>query len=204
MARSGFISGLGRNQKDRTMKVFIIAMFSISLLAGCQQEADDMRAPAAITLTPDAVGHFCEMQIMMHEGPKAQIHLADVKDPLWFAQVRDGIAYLKSPEKSAEITSFYVNDMGAAKSWANPGIDNWIEADKAYYVVGSNARGGMGAPELVPFASRELAEKFASDKGGEIMMLSEIPAATVLSPVEMDGAPMSGMKMNHSKDMKKE
>ena len=187
------------------MNYFAIAiLFSLPLLAGCEQEVAKVPIPAAVTLTEVAVGHYCEMQVLAHEGPKAQIHLSGVEDPLWFTQVRDGVAYLKSPEKSTEILSFYVNDMGVAKSWAKPGIDNWIEAQKAYFVVGSNARGGMGAPELVPFALRSQAEKFATERGGKVMILSEIPVATVLSPVEMGGSSMDKMSMEHSPRPKKE
>ncbi len=189
------------------MRIFTFALlFSLALLAGCQDEAVESRTVEAVTLNEDAIGHFCQMQVLAHEGPKAQISLSGSNERLWFTQVRDGIAYFKSPEQSAEITSFYVNDMGVAPSWAKPGTDNWITAQDAFFVVGSDARGGMGAPELVPFASKSKAEKFIAERGGKVMLLSEIPAATVLSPVEMKGAPMEKMEMKGTpmKDMKME
>ena len=82
--------------------------------------------------------------------------------------------------------AIYVNDMGAANAtWDVPGKGNWIPADSAFYVLGSAREGGMGAPETVPFASRDAAEAFAKAEGGEVMTLSAIPEEAVLAPVEM-------------------
>lgn len=157
---------------------------SMIVLSGCSGDSAQTEKPVAIALTEEAAGHYCQMVILEHAGPKAQLHLAGMFAPLWFSQVRDGIAYLKSPEQSAEILVLYVNDMGSAVSWVTPGKDNWIDAADAYFVVGSDAIGGMGAPELAPFAEMEKAEDFASQHGGEVMRLAEISVEDVLSPVE--------------------
>lgn len=157
----------------------------LAFLAGCKE--DDLAnndLPAAQILTEEAAGHYCQMVILEHQGPKAQVHLDGMMAPLWFSQVRDGIAYLKSPEQSAEIRVLYVNDMGAAISWAEPGPENWINAKTAYFVVGSDAIGGMGAPEIAPFSDPAKAKEFAVNHGGEILKLDEISAETVLSPIE--------------------
>ena len=42
----------------------------------------------------------------------------------------------------------------------------------------------MGAPETVPFASRERAEEFARVEGGRVLSLAEIADDMVLAPVE--------------------
>lgn len=170
----------------------LILLVSLALAAGCTQEASQTDKPEAIALTEEAAGHYCQMVILDHEGPKAQAHLAGLPAPLWFSQVRDGIAYLKSPEQSAELQVLYVNDMGVAKSWNDPGENNWIDAQSAYFVVGSDAIGGMGAPELAPFSDWEKAEAFAARRGGTVMRLEEIPAEMVLSPVERAAAPLGG------------
>jgi len=153
-------------------------------LAGCKEDLANVTVPEPLALTEEAAGHYCQMVILEHQGPKAQVHLAGMSEPLWFSQVRDGIAYLKSPEQSADILVLYVNDMGAAQSWLEPGADNWIDANTAYFVVGSDAIGGMGAPEIAPFAETTKAEQFALEHGGEIMRLEDIPAEVVLSPIE--------------------
>ena len=59
-----------------------------------------------------------------------------------------------------------VSDMGKAPSWDNPGESNWVDAKKAYYVIGSRMKGGMGTDETVPFSQRAEAERFASQNGG--------------------------------------
>ncbi len=157
---------------------------TLALTAGCKDDIASRDLPAPLVLTAEAAGHYCQMVILEHQGPKAQVFLAGLDAPLWFSQVRDGVAYLKSPEQSAEILVLYVNDMGRAVSWDQPGADNWTIAADAYYVVGSDAVGGMGAPELAPFAALVDAENFAAEHGGQIMRLDEIPAELVLSPVE--------------------
>lgn len=162
----------------------VYLLVPLIFVSGCSDNSIQINKPEAIVLTEEAAGHYCQMIIFEHEGPKAQAHLAGMVAPLWFSQVRDGLAFLKSPEQSAEILVLYVNDMGAATSWAEPGSGNWIDAQSAHYVVGSDAVGGMGAPELVPFIDQDKAEDFANQRGGKVMRLSEIPAETVLSPVE--------------------
>ncbi len=153
------------------------------LLAGCQQE--EARAPDPVSMTGDALSHFCLMQVDQHPGPKAQIHLAGLPDPIFFAQVRDALAYIKGPERDGEILAVYVSDMGAAPSWDSPGEDNWIAADTGHFVVGADVTGGMGAPEIVPFLTSEAAQDFAGRKGGRVMTFHDIPAETVLAPVDV-------------------
>ncbi|RXV66924.1 copper resistance protein CopZ [Roseovarius sp. A46] len=160
-----------------------LAVIAMLVLAACQEE--EARAPDPVTMTSDALGHFCMMQLDQHPGPKAQIHLAGLPDPIFFSQVRDALAYLKGPERDAEIRAVYVSDMGRAPSWDAPGIDNWTEAATAHFVVGADVTGGMGAPEIVPFSDAAAARAFAADKGGEVMTLDAIPPETVLAPVDI-------------------
>ncbi len=159
-------------------------LFAISILSGCNPAPESVQ-PQPVAMTEEALGHFCQMVVLDHPGPKAQIHLAGQPAPLFFSQVRDGIAYYKSAERDFEITAFYVSDMGRAKNWDEPGIGNWFDAESAHFVVGSNARGGMGAPELVPFSSETAAKGFADEKGGQLLMLADIPESAVLGSVEI-------------------
>ena len=158
-------------------------LLTLMLLAACKSE--EAAAPDPVTMTADALGHFCQMQLISHPGPKAQIHLKGLADPIFFSQVRDALAYVKGPERDADLVAFFVSDMGAAPSWEDPGIDNWVDATKARFVVGADVRGGMGAPEIVPFSDQAAAVTFADENGGAPMSLSEIPAETVLAPVDI-------------------
>lgn len=160
-----------------------LAVLATVLLAACQPQAENK--PQPVSMTAEATGHYCQMIVLDHEGPKAQAHVAGLDHPLWFSQVRDVIAYLRMPEETDEVRAVYVSDMGKASSWAEPGPDNWTDAQIAHYVIGSERRGGMGAPEAVPFSAKAQAEAFVAAHGGQIVSLADIPDAYVLAPVDV-------------------
>ncbi len=155
--------------------LIIIAMPVITFLAGCEKN-QPFDVPPPQPLTREASGYYCLMTVVNHKGPKGQIILDDKPQALWFTSVRDTIAFTRSPEEPKNIAAIYVNDMSAA-DWDNPGADNWIDAKKAWYVLGSDRSGGMGAPEAVPFSTREKAESFAASQGGKVYDFSSIPSA---------------------------
>jgi copper chaperone NosL len=161
-----------------TPLLILLAVFS---LTACKE--DVATSPAPVSLTAEAVGHYCQMDLLEHPGPKAQVHLDGLPDPLFFSQVRDAIAYQRMPEQSHAITAIYVNDMAAAPSWDQPGANNWIDATQAHYVIGSDAAGGMDAPELVPFRHAADAQAFAKKRGGHVVTLTQVADADVLSAV---------------------
>ena len=158
------------------------ALFFALALAACQDEIAQNADPVA--LTPETLGHFCQMNLLEHEGPKGQVHLEGLPGaPLFFSQVSDTVVYLRLPEQSHKVLAIYVSDMGAAgATWEAPGAENWIDATKAHFVVGAGVTGGMGAPEIAPFAELAAAEAFASDHGGRVMGLDEIPDDAVIVP----------------------
>jgi len=170
------------------MKAALVAIALLGLTACREETAQDT---AALPLTEEAVGHYCQMDLLEHEGPKAQAHLAGLPGaPLFFSQVRDVVAYTRMPEQSHEILAIWVNDMGApGATWDTPGPTNWIAAEDAIYVVGGRVMGGMGASELVPFSDPAKAASFAEVNGGQVMRLAEIPDTAVLAPVELDNEP---------------
>lgn len=168
------------------MRPLVLAALLAGLLAGCDDGSPAAEAkPGPVSMTAEAVGYFCQMNVLEHPGPKAQIHLAGLPEPLWFPQVRDAIAFLKSPEKVAPVRAVYVSDMGRAPGWPAPGPDNWVDAAEAHFVVGASTPGGMGAPEIVPFAQVTAAEAFAGEHGGTVMTLAMIPAEAALGAVDL-------------------
>lgn len=152
-------------------------------LAACKEDVAQNLSPVAFTA--ETLGHFCQMSLLEHSGPKAQIHLEGMQGtPLFFSQVRDAIAYQRLPEQDHPILAVYVSDMAAAgATWEQPGTENWIAAESAYYVLGSDREGGMGAPEAVPFSTEAAAHAFAMTEGGKVLRLAEIPSSSVLTPV---------------------
>ncbi|MDP2492641.1 nitrous oxide reductase accessory protein NosL [Shimia thalassica] len=165
------------------MKQFALVLMALAVLGGCKEEAAKA-PPAPVDLTETALSYFCQMNIAEHGGPKGQIHLEGYPAPIFFAQVRDLVVYLKSPERDADIVAIYVSDMNAASSWEEPGFDNWIMAQDAVFVVGARVAGGMGAHEVVPFSNAEGAQAFVENYGGAAMTLDDIPDEDVLGPID--------------------
>jgi copper chaperone NosL len=173
------------------MNAFVRAVLFIAVitpLAACQQEVAQSTVPQ--DMTAETLGHYCQMNLLEHAGPKAQVFMKGYAAPLFFSQVRDAIAYTRAPEQVAPILAIYVNDMAReGATWELPGEGNWIDAHSAFYVVGSAREGGMGAPETVPFSSRDSAEDFARLEGGHVLALSDIGNDMVLAPVEISNDP---------------
>lgn len=157
-------------------------LFALAL-AACQDERAQNTDP--LPLTPETLGHFCQMNLLEHEGPKGQVHLDGLPGaPLYFSQVSDLVTFLRLPEQDSTVLAIYVSDMGAkGATWAEPGAANWIDATTAHYVVGADVAGGMGAPEVVPFADLARAQDFAAEKGGTVMALDAIPDSVIAAPV---------------------
>lgn len=150
-------------------KLFILfALF----LSACDKEPA-INIPDAKPLTRDATGYYCLMTVVNHAGPKGQIIL-DSSKVLWFTSVRDTIAFTRSPEEPKNISVIYVNDM-ANVEWNNPGLNNWINAKKAWYVIGSNKKGGMGEQEIIPFSTKAEAKHFVDKNSGAIHNWDSIP-----------------------------
>ena len=163
----------------------LLGLAGLSILQACSSNESTAPPPLPVTLESEALGYYCMMGILEHEGPKAQIHVEYSDEPIWFSQVRDAIAFLRSPEETAGVQAVYVNDMGSAESWDKPGVDNWIDATVAQFVINSDRRGGMGVPEAIPFGSVGSADAFIRDNGGRRVSLSEIPSDYVLSAVQI-------------------
>ncbi|TRD23225.1 nitrous oxide reductase accessory protein NosL [Palleronia caenipelagi] len=159
-------------------------LLATMLLPACREEVATVPDPTP--LTEEALSYFCQMNVLDHGGPKAQIHVDIYEAPMFFAQVRDGIAYLRSPERDGRITAIYVSDTGSAADWDVPQSLPWITAEDAVFVIGSDRPGGMGAPELVPFASEADAAAFIADHGGQAVALDAIPDDAVTGPVDPD------------------
>ncbi len=146
-------------------------------LAAC---GDDQSAPPPPRpLDSDALAYFCGMVVADHPGPKGQIILTDRDEPIWFSSVRDAIAFALSPTEPRNIAAFYVNDM-TETDWNKPGPDTWIDARRAWYVIGSDKRGGMGAPEAIPFKTKAAAETFAAAHGGRVVSYDAMPEEYIL------------------------
>lgn len=159
--------------------VHLAVVLAVSmLLGGCEQQQAEMPAPFALTV--DAMGRYCGMNVLEHAGPKGQIILDRIPEAIWFSSARDTVAFTMLPDEPKEIAAIYVSDMGVAPSWDKPGAENWIDARKAFFVIGSSLRGGMGAEEAVPFSTEAAAKAFADKNGGNIMGFADLPESYIL------------------------
>jgi copper chaperone NosL len=136
-----------------------------------------------VALTREAIGHYCGMALVEHPGPKGQILLRGREAPVWFSSARDTIAFTLLDEEPKAIRAIYVSDMAKAPSWDAPGATNWVDARQAWFVLGSDRRGGMGAEEAVPFSDQAAAERFAAEHGGRAVRLADVPRDWVLGGV---------------------
>ncbi|MBV7410074.1 nitrous oxide reductase accessory protein NosL [Maritimibacter sp. DP1N21-5] len=151
-----------------------VLLFAIAFsLAACKDDVAE--APLPADMTDEALGHYCQMFVADHPGPKAQIHLEGHAAPLWFSQVSDAVAYVHDPARDAGVTAVFVSDMEQAESWALPGTANWIPAQAAFFVIESDRPGGMGVPEAIPFGTRKAAEDFQQEEGGRIVIFEAVP-----------------------------
>jgi len=167
------------------MRWAITVGLAILAFAGCSAE-EPAQPPAPFALTEDAIGRYCGMNVLEHPGPKGQIILGQIPEPIWFSSARDAVAFTMLPEEPKAIAAIFVTDMGRAPDWDAPGAENWTDAKTAFFVIGSSRRGGMGAPETVPFSSETAARSFAAEFGGEVVVFADIPPDYVLGSAGED------------------
>jgi copper chaperone NosL len=144
------------------------------IAVGCG-EKPTLKAPPPQEMSDTAIGHFCGMALAEHQGPKGQIFVADRKEPYWFSSAREIFAFASLPEEPRAIIAIYVNDMSKATDWDHPEPGTWIDATKAWYVIGSDRRGGMSDQETVPFGDAAAASVFVAVNGGRVVRFSEMP-----------------------------
>jgi copper chaperone NosL len=165
-----------------------LALVGALVLASCSEKTAEAPPPPH-DLTAEAIGRYCGMGVLEHTGPKGQIILASRIDPVWFSSARDAFSFTMLPEEPKDIRAIYVSDMAKAENWEKPGPSNWVDARKAFFVIGSRMKGGMGAPETVPFSDRAAAHKFAAERGGRVVTFGEMPRDYVLGTADTISTP---------------
>lgn len=171
------------------IRTLLLAVLVALPVAACRDDQAAEAPPAPVEITDRSVGHYCGMLLTDHDGPKGQIHLSGVADPVWFSSVRDTFAFTRLPEEPKTIRAIYVHDMAKAADWAHPEPGAWVEARQAWYVIGSGRQGGMGGAEAMPFSSEAAARAFAADGGGAVVRFDDVPDSFVFGTAaapEMD------------------
>ena len=163
----------------RYLKFLSPLIVSVFLVA-CSSEETVVVKPDPLPITADAVGHFCSMDLIEHDGPKGQIFVRDREDPLWFSTIRQVLAYVILPDSPKGLDAIYVTDMAVVKNFRQPEQGSWMDARDAYFVTESRAAGGMGAEDPLPFSDLDKAKEFAEQYGGTILTFNEIPEDYIL------------------------
>jgi copper chaperone NosL len=160
---------------------------ALLLLAACGEERQAAAPPPPHEITGEAIGHYCGMALVEHAGPKGQAILKSQDEPVWFSSARDTIAFTRLPEEPKDIAAIYVTDMAEAKNWDHPESGAWVDARRAWYVIGSTQKGGMGGDEAVPFGREDAARQFAETHGGQVVVFDAVPGSYLLGDADHSG-----------------
>ncbi|HOL38127.1 MAG TPA: nitrous oxide reductase accessory protein NosL [Rubrivivax sp.] len=161
-----------------------LLLAAVFTAAGCAKPEPSTQ-PRAITR--ETVCSLDGMTLADYPGPKGQIVYAQ-GEPDFFCDTVELVAILLRPEQVRAIAGAYTQDM-AATDWTQP-LDHWIDARRAIYVVGSDAKGSMG-PTLATFARVEDAQAFAARHGGQVLHFEQITPAMV----NLDGGVLKDERM---------
>ncbi len=113
------------------------------------------------------------------------------RTPQWTAQIVFNDQTASSFDSPADMFRFINNmmlfdkthkpaDIGAI--WvADYTTKAWVDAKKAFYVLGSKARGPMNDPNLPAFASREAADAHVKAEGGKVLGFGEVTREVIKS-----------------------
>lgn len=153
--------------KHSTLTRLILLLVFVTALTSCSKPTA-LVGPQEIT-----AGTSCSLDGMTladFPGPKGQIHYAS-GNPDFFCDTVEMFAIYLQPEQKKSITGIYTQDMGKA-NWEKP-QGNWIDAKKAFYVLGSKKTGSMG-PTLAAFSRQQDADKFATEFGGKTLPFDKV------------------------------
>ncbi|MCW2241086.1 nitrous oxide reductase accessory protein NosL [Azospirillum canadense] len=165
-----------------SLKAALLAATLLLPLSACKDERAETAPPAPVAITADAIGHYCGMNLADHPGPKGQVLVKGQERPVWLSSVRDTFAFTMLPEETKDVRAIYVTDVGKAADPQKPDLSVWVEARKAWYVLNSRQRGGMGEAEPFPFADEAAARAFAAANGGTVKRFAEVKEDEILTP----------------------
>lgn len=157
------------------MSKLVVSKNIVRVFVGCAWIGLVSCSPSSHVAQPTEItaSTSCSLDGMLlsdYPGPKAQIHYEQGDTDFFCDTVEMFSIYLK-PEQKKKVTGIFVQDMGKA-DWNNP-QGHWIDAKSAFYVVGSQLKGGMG-PTLASFSTKSDADSFKEKNGGKVYKFSEI------------------------------
>lgn len=156
-----------------TLLAILPVILPAFLMVGCSKGPG--AKPLPIEFDRSHACKVCGMIIVDFPGAKAQIHYKNGRYDA-FCSTLDMFLFYLQPDRPANISAMYVNDMGKAEHEHPKG--GWIEAKSAVYVKGGEIMGAMG-DALVPFSDIKEAESYIKKHGGKIVRFDEVTIDTL-------------------------
>ena len=165
----------------------LYAVFALMIVASAPMisaAAQTVNLPDGSQLDLSGPCAVCSMKLTSSVWGPAAVVFKDGK-VAGFDTAGDMFRYVLAPKKygfdPGNIKDIYVTEHGTKK---------FIDAKKAFFVVGSDLQGSMG-PDVVPFLNKGDSERFSSEhKGKRVATFGEITLADLKSPKKM-------LKMEH-------
>lgn len=170
------------------LRAVFVALCAAGLLAACSNGDGGSAQVVPIEIDRSTACALDGMLLADYAGPKAQIHYEDTAQPDFFCDTVEMFNIYLTPEQARRVIALYVQDMGKA-DWDRP-EGHWIDARRAYYVVGSKRLGSMG-PTIASFAAEADARQFATTHGGKLLRFDEVKPEMVT----LDGGALHDQSM---------
>ncbi|WP_298716622.1 nitrous oxide reductase accessory protein NosL [uncultured Oceanisphaera sp.] len=142
------------------------------LLAGCGESDVQTQIRRAVAIEQGNECHLCGMVISRFSGPKGEAYEQGVEEVRKFCSTRDLLNWALEPENRHARQEMWVHDMSEVP-WDKPDDEHFINAEAAWYVVGSSQTGAMG-PTAATFSDQAVADAFASEYGGEVLTFDQL------------------------------
>ncbi|NMP31647.1 nitrous oxide reductase accessory protein NosL [Thalassotalea sp. M1531] len=152
----------------RAVLITLITCLSIS----CGGESKEETVLKAVAFESADECHLCGMIIEGFAGPKGAATSKTDTHVRKFCSTRDLFSYYLDPENKRNVKTLLVHDMGTVP-WETPDDELMINAEAAWYVVGSSQKGAMGST-LATFGDKGIAQTFAEQFGGEVLSFEQI------------------------------
>lgn len=154
----------------RTLSVALLLVLGVACSEQESSEKAMVRQAVAIEQADEC--HLCGMIISNYPGPKGETYNKSSNSVSKFCSTRDLFSFVLQPENIRQIKEIYVHDMSKTP-WQRPEDEYFIDARKAWYVIGSEQKGSMGKT-LASFGKQADAEVFINEFGGKLYSFGEI------------------------------
>ena len=167
-----------------------IGALGATALAGCLGGTGTPTAepPDPVTISNEATCDVCGMVISQHPGPSAQVFYADERpndhdNPARFDSTWEAFKYdFEHDDWTRE--AFYVTDYSSVEYEISTDegqqlisrhvdAETFADATETTFVADSSVIGTMGK-DLIAFSSRDDAESFRADHGGDMVSFDEV------------------------------